>query len=95
MNDFRDMSDARLSGTLEGIRPYLEEFVRRKISIVEMRVFLLSDRAELTSEAALAAWMEVKALRRLLNAADKDVKFGQAIAARLPPVAFSSTLPPA
>ena len=69
---------------LYGMQPYVQDYVNRKIHIIEMRVFLLSDKGDLTPEAALAAWMEVKALRRFLNTVQQDINAGTTAAERMP-----------
>lgn len=96
LDNYKDLTDARVSGELEGVRPYVEEFVRRKIAIIEQRVFMLSDQSIFTAEMAMASWMEVKALRRLMSSIEQAKKVAQIAAQRIAPVVSltPSVMPP-
>lgn len=78
---------ARISGML----PYLEDYVERQIHIVEMRVFDQSDKGTLTPDGAVSAWMEVKALRRMVRSMKQKGRVGVSIGERVMPKTLEET----
>jgi hypothetical protein len=67
-------------GRLSGMVPYLQAEVDRMDAQLETRVFKALEAGKLTPEEALSAWMEKRALKRLLQKIEHKVKLGTSAA---------------
>ena len=71
-----DMQLAAEAVRFREIMPWIESYVDRRVGIIEHNVFNASDNGVLTEDSAVAAWMEVKALRRMVRTLHQKINLG-------------------
>lgn len=77
-----DIDRAAGLAALAQFRPYLEDYVSKMETSLEVKVFKALEDKTLTPELALYAWMEKLSYRRLLRKYNSDVNIGQSAAKR-------------
>lgn len=74
-----DLSAIRQGAELANMLPVIEAETARQEKALENRVLMELSKGTLTPEAALQAWMEKAAIRRLLSSFQSKVRIGQTI----------------
>ena len=74
-----DLSAIRDGAFIAGVMPNLDAEVAAMDRALETRTLSALERGELTPEAALSAWIEKSAYRKLLNRFRQKIAYGQAL----------------
>ena len=71
------------ASVIAGFMPYLDPELVKMENALTTRVFRALDDGELTPDAAMYAWMEVRAYRKLKKRLDLQVRVGHTVGERI------------
>ncbi len=77
--DALELSAVAAHSRLAALAPDLDTMLEGMVKAVERRVLQDLDRMDLTEQAALAAWLEIAAIRRLGRRVRQKVSTGEAL----------------
>lgn len=72
-----DLAAIRQGAKMQEMLPYVQDVVSKQERAIDNRVLMRYEAGELTPQAALEAWVEKIALRKVLRAFDFTIKMGQ------------------